>query len=160
MGLLKSALFVLIAFQLPSCFGSKTPPIPPAPPTPPPVYNTLLIKYLDHMEETVLAHNLDQMMQLIDAEYVKEQHDKNLEGRTQQFIDELFCGKEVKNGDYLCIPFLDINQIKLTAIVSIDNGYKVFYDVGSESKTIAIDWWITEHYVNGKATYGIYGALG
>lgn len=150
--------FILGTSLIVSCFGKKLPPPPPPPPAG--LYNMELQNYLKTLEQTVLAHDLKGMMELMDADYVKEQHDQNLEGRTQQFIDELFCGNKTDDGQYLCIPFSDITALSYTAIVDLDDGYKVFYEVRSANHKIALDWWITAKIRNGKVVFGIYGAMG
>ncbi len=152
-------LFILFCglFTLSGCFGKK---IPPPPPPPVGLYNVELQNYLKTLEQTILAHDINGMMELIDKDYVKEQHDKNLEGRTQQFIDELFCGFELNNGPFLCIPFTDVQKANYTAIVDLEDGYRVFYEISSANKTISLDWWITAKIYDGKIVYGIYGAMG
>jgi len=149
-------LTCLVAF--PGCFGKKTPPPPPPPSAG--LHNVALQNYLRTLEQTIAKHDVAAMMELMDRDYVKGQHDKNLEGRTKQFIDELFCGNETQNDQYMCIPFTDVNKANYTAIVDLEDGYSVFYEISSANKTISLDWWITAKIYDGKIVYGIYGALG
>lgn len=54
---------------------------------------------------TVMQDNLKASLAFFDPDYVAEQHDSNLEGRTEQFVSEFLCGT-YKKGFYDITPQL------------------------------------------------------
>lgn len=58
---------------------------------------------------TLMPGELKGTLQFFDPDYVAEQHDSFLEGRTEQFVAEFLCGN-VKKGFYDMTP--QLNRIK------------------------------------------------
>ena len=58
---------------------------------------------------TLMQGELKGTLQFFDPDYVAEQHDSFLEGRTEQFVAEFLCGN-VKKGFYDMTP--QLNRIK------------------------------------------------
>ena len=58
---------------------------------------------------TLMQGGLKGTLQFFDPDYVAEQHDSFLEGRTEQFVAEFLCGN-VKKGFYDMTP--QLNRIK------------------------------------------------
>jgi hypothetical protein len=64
----------------------------------------------------IVAGDLNEAMKSIDPDYKKIQHDKFLEGRTDQFFSELLAGKD-KNGEYISPSVKEISSVKVGKIV-------------------------------------------
>lgn len=58
---------------------------------------------------TLMQGNQKGALYFFDPDYVEEQHDNFLEGRTKQFIEEFLCGN-IKKGYYDMTP--ELNRIK------------------------------------------------
>ena len=85
--------------------------------------------------------SLESTLQFFDPDYVEEQHDNFLEGRTEQFVAEFLCGN-VKKGYYDMTPqlsriksmkvkktFCDLENDEIYADVQIVMDYGVKYIV-------------------------------
>lgn len=112
-------------------------------------------------EKAVKSHDQQGIMTLMDPEYVKEQHDEFLEGRTEQFIDELFCGMVVNSDkQFKCMPLNSIKKIKLSSIDMEANPANVSFHVTSDEFEIIMEIGMTSIQVDGKTVYRFYGAMG
>jgi len=79
------------------------------------------IAFVNKFIAAVEAHDQDAVLSMTDKNYRKEQL-KFLEGRKEQFINELFGGVDIMNEDYINTKFLDILKIEVAEIVPKENG--------------------------------------
>jgi len=117
--------------------------------------------YLNNVEKTALSHDAQGFMQLLDANYVREQHDHFLNGRTEQFLNELFCGNEVDKEGYQCLNFNEINHIQQLKIVKNgQDSFRAYYRVSDKEHTVEVDWYIHIFNAEEGQKIGLIGAVG
>lgn len=121
------------------------------------ISNQKLDKFLTGFEKAVLKHNASEIMSFMDESYVKEQHDEFLAGRTDQFLNEFFCGTTLKTNDFKCLNYDSILNLKLINVVQTDDSnYKVFYNISNKHITISAAFIL----LNNNNTFGFVGAYG
>lgn len=114
-------------------------------------------KTIKSFQKAVKKHEQEKVMKLLDANYVKEQHDQFLEGRTEQFLEELFCGNSLTNqGKFECHKFTNISSIKLISYDEKENGFKLHFKVTSEKTASEVILFL----VKNESNYFILGAVG
>ncbi len=88
--------------------------------------------FLKGFEEAVESHNTKLVLKYIDEEYLEEQLNKNLEGRTDQFMNELFWGyfHDITDITLLIFPTGFENDIVNTDTLP----YQVSFKDGTEKK--------------------------
>ena len=118
-----------------------------------------LQEFLVKFESATLSHNKAELLTLMDEDYRKEQHDEMLKGRTDQFLDELFCGY-VSEKTFKCPGFEKVSYLKLTKIENNTDSYTVYYSVKAGKLSFSADWQITVTKTLSGTKYGIYGAVG
>ncbi|MBK8807829.1 MAG: hypothetical protein IPO21_14745 [Bacteroidales bacterium] len=117
--------------------------------------------YLAEFEKAVVSHDATKIMQLMDKNYVKEQHDDFLKGRTTQFLNEFFCGNIVNSNSFKCIKYDEIEGLQETNLVKENDYYKVTCEVYSKKIRIKTNCWVIKvTTINGKRVYGLVGASG
>ena len=119
-----------------------------------------LISYLREFENAVATQNTDKVLQLMDADYVKEQHDNFLNGNTWQFLNEFFCGIVQETNDFYCINFFEIERIERRNIVEHNGSYSVTYWIYDKKDIIKTSWSISVRETEGQTVYGLFGAVG
>lgn len=117
--------------------------------------------FLADFEKNTLQHKEEKVLTLMNEHYKTEQHDGMLGGRTTQFLNEFFCGYQVKDDKFKCLTFSRINKMEIQEVTSVsDDYYSVTYHVIQGETTIKASWGITAVTANGKTTYGLVGGSG
>lgn len=113
-------------------------------------------------QKSVKAHDQSGIMSTLESNYVKEQHDGFLEGRTEQFINELLCGTDLQSDKFQCAKLDDILSIKLATYDIMDDKIYVRYTVTTSDKKIDIELYLfpTKYENTDKTTYKFIGAIG
>lgn len=116
---------ILISISLLICFGAYSQNA-----------NTKDMKtFCTEFSETILAGDLNKAMEYLDKDYVKTQHDGMLEGRTNQFFEELLSGTDKKK-DFVAPAIKDISSMKVTKIKHTkDSGYEVKFSIEIKNGT-------------------------
>jgi hypothetical protein len=114
--------------------------------------------YLKSFENAAEDGNKEKLLALMDDEYIRTQHDGFLEGRTDQFLKEFFCGKTTDG--YECTEPEKIKKLKLQKIMQTQEGFDVTYKVITKDYKIEATWFVKIKSVNGKVIYGISGGVG
>lgn len=116
-----------------------------------------LSKYLNELQKSILSHDQRQLMSFIDPLYIKDQHDEFLEGRTRQFLNELFYGNTVDGKEFVGISFHSIKKIKIIHTVKErENGFRVYFLISNNHYTIVTDKYI----INSGNRYWLIGNVG
>lgn len=116
--------------------------------------------FLSEFEKSVLKHDAERLLELMDQDYVRDQHDNFLNGNTTQFVNEFFCGNIVKGQGFKCLKFKEISSLKRTGLEESHEGFRVSYIVSGKTDKVQTEWLITVKSFNGKTYYGLYGASG
>lgn len=80
------------------------------------------IDFVNSFIAAVESHNMNTVIKMTDKEYRKVQL-KFLEGRKEQFINELFGGVDLMTDKYVNTRFADILKIEVAEIIPQENGY-------------------------------------
>lgn len=88
------------------------------------------IIFLRKVEDALRTHDADEMMMYIEPEYKRQQHDEFLEGRTLQFLSELF----------FC-PNVAFNQITVAHLMACRQN-------GSDPNLLEAEFYISSSSVN------------
>lgn len=121
--------------------------------------NALSIVLLN-FEKAILNHDRKSIMMLLDSGYVAEQHDGMLEGRTEQFLDELFGGNSIDDGKYYNQKFKDIIAVNFLQIEEKNDRLWLQYEISTHKNTVKCSWLISVKEVKGKLNYSLIGAVG
>ena len=117
--------------------------------------------FLDEFEAAVESHNTERIMACMDPDYVKEQHDEFLGGRTDQFINEFFGGYKKNTKSFKTVPYRDIKKLKLLDLVHDgDNFYTAKYLVKAKGVKVLCEWSVKIRFNGGKTAFGMVGAVG
>ncbi|MFW5793275.1 MAG: hypothetical protein ACOCWC_03250 [Bacteroidota bacterium] len=116
--------------------------------------------YLSDFEKAVLKHDAERVLELMDEEYVKNQHDNFLSGNTTQFLNEFFCGNLIDGSGFKCPKFTEIKSLKRTRLIEEHEGFRVVYEVSTKKIKVETDWVITVKQFSGQKIFGLYGASG
>lgn len=124
-----------------------------------PVY-TDLESFLKGFEAAVLSNDPGRILPYMDKDYLREQHDSLLQGRTYQFLNEFFSGNSLEKQ-----TFVKADYKKITAITRNESNYNtgyyaISYSVFIDNNTIKCTWIIMTKLENGKPVFGLYGAVG
>ncbi len=101
----------------------------------------------------VAMQDRDRLMALMDPEYVQEQHDRLLEGRTDQFLNEFFAGTEVVSGKFRSVEVEELQRIERIDIEETDEDDR--YEVEailltSAGTEIRVAWYIVVERLSSK----------
>lgn len=80
------------------------------------------ISFVNEFMSAVETHNMNAVLKMTDKTYRKEQL-KFLEGRKEQFINELFGGVDLFTDKYVNTRFIEILKIEVAEIVPQEDGY-------------------------------------
>ncbi len=80
------------------------------------------IAFVNKFIASIESHNLDATLKCTDKDYRKEQL-KFLEGRKEQFIDELFGGVDMLTDKYVNTRFVNILKVEVAEIIPQEGGY-------------------------------------
>lgn len=106
--------------------------------------------YVKAFTKAVNDHDQKAIMRLLHPEYVAQQHDDFLEGRTMQFISEL-----------LMTPLEKVKKIKFCAYYKWRDMFWVQFRLKTTEKEIKIrQWGIDGREDDSSFQYGIWGAVG
>lgn len=111
------------------------------------------IIFLRKVENALRTHDADEMMMYIEPDYKRQQHDEFLEGRTLQFLSELF----------FC-PNVAFNQITLAHLMactqngSDPNLYEAEFYISSTAVNCTISVTVIKHPETG--VFSLVGAMG
>ena len=128
-----------------------------------------MVEFLEEFEKAALAHDSEKLIELLDQEYRQNQLDGFHQGDTESFLNELFCGKDVKARGFECLKYNTIKQLNLVKVERITRqdiplivvGYTVSYRVTDGTYDVVCDWTVTVKGSRFQQTvYGIYGAVG
>lgn len=120
-----------------------------------------LQKFLSEFEKASLAHSKEMLLKSMDAHYKAEQHDNFLQGRTDQFLNEFFCGNRTEGKEeFTCIKYSEITEIKLSDISKNESGYNITYLITGNSFSIKCNWTVTITIGGDLLIYGLCGAVG
>jgi hypothetical protein len=113
-------------------------------------------KFISSFTEAIQAHNEKKVIKLMDKEYRKEQI-ALLEGRKEQFLNELFGGQNANSEDYINIRFNDIQTIEVAQVIALkDGGYTYIFRIKDGTNDILSSLSLKK---NGKK-YGFVGSRG
>ena len=76
--------------------------------------------FLKDIEEVVLNKHYTVLMTYMDSDYLKEQHQGFLNGNDLQFINEIFCGKDITDNSFHCIEQKSILWQKIVQFYQAD----------------------------------------
>jgi hypothetical protein len=117
--------------------------------------------YLSDFENTVKTHNQSQVLNFMDPDYIREQLDNFLDGRTEQFLNEFFCGMKTDDSEFFCPEFDDITGFAFEDLEKTDDGmYRVVYIITTDTESVRCDWGIMVIPTGVKYHYGLVGASG
>ena len=117
--------------------------------------------YLKDLKEVALNKHYTVLMSYMDADYLKEQHEENLNGNDLQFVNEIFCGKDIIDDSFHCITQESITYFEAKEITQIeDTKYKALFIVGNTENKVACKLLISKKIKDGKIKLGILGAVG
>lgn len=121
-----------------------------------------LKQFLETFTTAVASHNPDAVMNLMDADYKKEQHDAFLKGNTQQFLDEFFCGYDPADGEtYECMKFNEVVKLELSNVIPDIELYIVMFHVTDSDSTVEVTWMVSaKPDANGVVQFGMIGTYG
>lgn len=122
-------------------------------------YNQLNI-FLTKFEEAVIQHNKTKVIACMDKDYVYEQHDIFLNGKTHQFLNEFFCGYTIENKKFKCLEFETITTVKRKVIATENNNLQVYYKITSNNFTINTNWMVKVVKEANVVHYSLVGAVG
>lgn len=80
------------------------------------------ISFVNKFIDAVESHDMNVVLKMTDKQYRKEQL-KFLEGRKEQFINELFGGYDLMNDNFVNTRFANILKIEVAEIIPQENGY-------------------------------------
>jgi hypothetical protein len=113
------------------------------------------------LKKAVLDKDQVLLMKTIDPEYKKEQHQKMLKGRTNQFINELFCGNLNPGQGFRCLKFKKITGITMVSSKRKNSGnYDVEFEISGDGIKIICNWVVKVRVLEGKKFFGLVGAVG
>jgi len=119
-----------------------------------------LQQFLFDFEKAVKDQNTEKILSLMDKEYLTEQHDNFLEGRTSQFLNEFFCGELTNGRGFKCLKFNELKNASKISIIQNLDSYVVMYEVSDAKDSIIASWTISVREIKGKIVYGFVGAMG
>jgi hypothetical protein len=120
-----------------------------------------LNQFLSDFEYAVITNNQSQVLNFMDPDYIKEQLDDFLQGRTEQFLNEFFCGMKTDGSGFECPEFDNITNFEFVNIEKTDeNMYRVVYLIITDDTRIECDWGLMIIPSGVVYRYGLVGASG
>jgi len=117
--------------------------------------------FLKEIKEVTLNKHYTVLMNYMDADYLKEQHEGFLKGDDLQFINEIFCGKDITDDSFHCIKQENVIHFETKEITQVEDlVYKALFIVGDDKNKVACHLLISKKIVDGKTKFGIVGAVG
>ena len=117
--------------------------------------------YLKDLKQVALNKHYTVLMAYMDEDYLKEQHEDNLNGNDIQFVNEIFCGKDITDDSFHCIKQEEITYFEAAEITQVEETrYKALFIVGNKENKVACKLLISKRIREGKIKLGIVGAVG
>lgn len=118
-------------------------------------------EFLGQFEEAVLKHDLKGVLSFFDEAYRKEQHDQFLQGNTEQFVKDFFCGNTLKTETFSCLSLNEIIKMKRVSLALIDENECAFrYKLKAQDRIVILYAAMFRRTYNGVLKWGIVGAVG
>lgn len=124
-----------------------------------PTYTTI-DGFFSDFETAVLSHNPQSIIQYMDKDYKKEQHDEFLKGNTTQFLNEFFSGTELNSKNFITSDYTKISKLTRTELQVFKDYYLVTYIIVCDGKSFKCTWTLMMKLNGGTLRYGLYGAVG
>lgn len=124
-----------------------------------PVY-TDLESFLKGFEAAVMSKDPGRILPYMDKDYLREQHDSLLQGRTYQFLNEFFSGNSIEKQTFIKADYKKISLLTRNEMNYNSGYYSISYSVTFDNNSIKCTWIIMTKFDNGKSVYGLYGAVG
>ncbi|NOQ73791.1 MAG: hypothetical protein GQ574_17420 [Crocinitomix sp.] len=123
--------------------------------------STDLNEFLKGFENQVKLHESLGIMEFMDTEYLDLQLKDMLEGNVDQFLNEFFCGDNVKTNEFECPGYQSIKKLKRQMVVgSGSNEFEVRYIIIGKGFKVEAEWLVTSKKVGTQTIYGLLGAMG
>ena len=120
-----------------------------------------LNQFLLNFESAAENHKKTVLLSLMDRIYKKEQHDEMSEGRTGQFLNEFFAGRQTNENGFKVLNFEAITSLDFASINKTDEDtFDVIYIVKTTEYQIKCHWQIKLRIIKGKNVFGMVGASG
>jgi len=120
-----------------------------------------LKRFLKELPDVALNKHYTVLMEYMDADYLKEQHDINLNGDDLQFVNEIFCGEDINDNSYHCINQNEITSFDIKLVEQIeDTKYKILFYVGDAVNTVACKLLISKKIIDGTPVFGLVSSYG
>lgn len=120
--------------------------------------------FANRVTKAANAHDASAMLMLMDPQYRKEQHDGMLEGRTEQFINEFFCGNIIKSKDsqsnFGCPGFNKISKVKIKHVFPHEHGYQFQMEFRAGKTVYTSTYFVRIRNTKQGVGYGLVGAVG
>jgi uncharacterized FlgJ-related protein len=150
---MKQLHLLFILFILAACSVKKSSSIKPQD-------GGTIEQFASNFEKATLIHDANQIMLFMENGYVKEQHDQFLEGRTEQFLNEFYCGNNVSSNAFECAKYQKIYAVENVSVVKKENWYDYTFKVKVGTQWILVKQTITEKPSGYSNKYGLVGASG
>ena len=122
---------------------------------------TELYDFLKIFELNVKQHNSDRVMQCMNIDFLDIQLKGMLNGNVEQFLNEFFCGDNIKTGAFECAKFQTIKKLKRQMIIhSGSDEFEVVYTIIGKGFKIKTDWVVSSKKEGQKTIFGLVGAMG
>lgn len=119
------------------------------------------LKFVNEFLTAVMTHDQRTTIKKLDKSYVDQQLKKFLKGNKQQFLDELFSGRDKKTNEYLTIPFDAIISIEVAEVVPNDETMTdYFFIVRTDKNEVICQLFLKYHKVGKKIKLGFEGSFG
>lgn len=124
-----------------------------------PTYTTI-DGFFSDFETAVLSHNPQSIIQYMDKDYKKEQHDEFLKGNTTQFLNEFFSGTELNSKNFIHTDYTKISKLTKTDLQVFKDYYLVTYHIVCDGKSLKCTWTLMMKLNGDTLRFGLYGAVG
>lgn len=119
------------------------------------------LKFVNEFLTAVRVHDQKATIKKLDKSYINKQLKKNLKGNKQQFLDELFSGRDEKTKEYLTIPFDAIISIEVAEVVPNDETMTdYFFIVKTDKNEVICQLFLKHRKVGKKYKLGFEGSFG
>lgn len=143
-----SALLIILMVQV-SCSTRK-------------ITSTPQNDFVKSFEKAVLSHSSEAILNHMTLSYVKEQHNEFLQGRTQQFLNEFFCGNlETNKTKFICVKdYTKIKSIETISITQKQDSYIYKFKILYDNEWIIVEQNISQAPSKINTHLGLVGASG
>jgi hypothetical protein len=120
-----------------------------------------LTHFIKELPDVAIHQHYTILMEYMDSDYLKEQHDINLNGDDLQFVNEIFCGNDINDNSFHCINQNEITSFDIKLVEQIDESkYKILINVGDAVNTVACKLLVSKKVIDGQPKFGLLGAVG